>query len=181
MPPLNYAPGFNGPGPLHIVWAKWVILCPITSRRQLGVQISQFNLFIFFSGGISIFNDFYHPQTINWTTLDAFLTESVVFVTWRDLHWRRRSDSRPFWTTCHIARKTRSNVQFLLLILTITVVKMLTFLDILINITRIRPSDGIWLVCLWLILSQWAWFSLSTRSFIGSDQNSAHSLLLRGG
>ena len=27
------------------------------------------------------------------------------------------------------------------------------------------------------ILSQWAWFSLSTRSFIGSDQNSAHPLL----
>ena len=28
------------------------------------------------------------------------------------------------------------------------------------------------------ILSQWAWFSVSTRSFIGSDQNSAHPLLI---
>ena len=27
------------------------------------------------------------------------------------------------------------------------------------------------------ILSQWAWFSLLTRGFIGSDQNSAHPLL----
>ena len=27
------------------------------------------------------------------------------------------------------------------------------------------------------ILSQWVWFSLSIRSFIGSDQNSAHPLL----
>ena len=26
----------------------------------------------------------------------------------------------------------------------------------------------------WSCLSQWVWFSLSTRSFIGSDQNSAH-------
>ena len=27
------------------------------------------------------------------------------------------------------------------------------------------------------ILSQWAWFSMSTRNFIGSGQNSAHPLL----
>ena len=27
------------------------------------------------------------------------------------------------------------------------------------------------------ILSQWAWFSMSTRNFIGSRQNSAHPLL----
>ena len=32
-----------------------------------------------------------------------------------------------------------------------------------------------------LILSQLAWFSWSTRSFIGSDQNSTHPLLWRGG
>ena len=32
-----------------------------------------------------------------------------------------------------------------------------------------------------VILSQWAWFSLSTRSFIGSNQNSNHPLLKRGG
>ena len=31
------------------------------------------------------------------------------------------------------------------------------------------------------ILSQWAWFSMSTKTFIGSDQNFAHPLLHRGG
>ena len=30
---------------------------------------------------------------------------------------------------------------------------------------------------LFAILSQWAWFSMSTRNFIGSGQNSAHPLL----
>ena len=32
-----------------------------------------------------------------------------------------------------------------------------------------------------VILSQWAWFSMSTRNFIGSGQNSAHPLLDRDG
>ena len=41
--------------------------------------------------------------------------------------------------------------------------------------------DQLWLKCLdeslKSILIQWAWFSLSTGNFIGSGQNSAHSLL----